>query len=319
MGEIQPQLLVTASTFNLAYSDLLRGPNHIRSMFESADFDGMMVSDVRGIGVVGLARSLASSGPDELPATSFHQSWRGMRPRDLPGIYKEQGVKSAVGEAVLMAGLPNIRGSLSALGKIAGKRPIVVHPNSQFLGEKPPPWSVDYQEYSLENPDSNLLVQPTAEWMQREGFSLVNGRMAAQDLQAELPEMGFSGLAFDIQWALETRNEQRIIKPAEFLAEAIKLGLVQQIQLNYQPNLSDNPGRVIANLRRAISGNLPGTPQGELLSVANTVTPQTQATKLEVPVEIKASTVKDTAGSSDYMRPLGDIVSGVRTALSNFR
>jgi hypothetical protein len=315
--------VVTASNLNLSYGDtLFKGAGQLQRELERAGYRGVMWSDVPTLNPVNAAMGgLGVRWAKRGFVRSLHQSWRQNHFYDLPAIARKKGIVHAVGEAAFVLGLPHISRSLDHLQRVQDAArtplPVVVHPAQQLLGNQAVK-NLDYRSVARKKRFGPLIAQPTAEWLAAEGVPLDNPEEAADILTEKAQAAGIAGLAFDGQWAGETRGGVRIRRPAEFLAALARKGVIYQFQLHWQPDpaLCEDPEAVRQNLHSALTGNLAYTRQGEYLSAINDNFPHGDF--LEVPVEVKAADVRFALnGRQDYLGAQGQLVHDIYQALPN--
>ncbi len=196
--------------------------------------------------------------------------------------------------------MPNVAGSLDKLEPLESANaelhgdfmPLVVHPNEQFLGNRPIRKPINYKQIRDSGNHGPLLYQPTVEVLDR--WRVLNrndAKSTAEDMLEVQERLGFHhiGVALDLHHLQAKRGKYEALNLdwcIKFAGELAALGALEypgEVQMSFRPDFGGDQ----SHLAMAVNGALPDTPHGQIFKNIVDEMPSWQRT-LRVTTEVLA-------------------------------
>jgi hypothetical protein len=292
------EVFTQASLLNLPRKEVIRAKSKdIMRFMTVAGYDWLQYVPVRTA-----HRTRFAELARESKIGSMHQSFaHGVRPQDLLYRVALSGVEMSTRR------IAHMRKELSPT--VRDDVPTVVHPNQQYLGNRPATWRpLDYQSMQRSGVLGPLLHQPTVETLHAWGLYSSRGGGTAADLQEAQSGLGFDGIALDLHHLTAERAGERLPSDwvDEFVAATAKLGGLStpgEVQASLRPDFGGNQ----ADVRLLMDGNFERTRAGELLGIIRDSLPVRQQT-LRVTTEV----APEVFGPMGYVEGNRALVTAVR-------
>lgn len=254
----------------------------------------------------------------------MQQSWQTDHLADIPTRAREAwrgggtiaAAKAALKQAGLIVALPRLEDSLAKLERVqdaAGhKLPVIVHPNEQWLGEKPSGRQVDYRTIRRSGTFGPLRYQVTAELLERWGVLSKNSEQMVEDMYATVEERKeFDEAVVDGHHIIMRRGGVKIDDPAAVAGKMARDNKLSELQICFRPDFGGDPDE----LKSVLDTGFDGTKQGEIITAVGQELPP--GTDLYAVIETPEAAFS--AAGINYWDGLKSLAEITRASLPNLQ
>lgn len=295
------------SIFNMPRWVLVAGSSRRHeSIIRKIGAHGLQFAAVDNIFYDDIAENLIEAGR----VHSFHQSFA---ETGLARLFMSRPVESLLDLAPL---------EQKASIKFGMWLPLIVHPNEQYLGDKPKRAPLNFKNIRNSGIHGPLLHQPTVEVLSRWSvLSLKDPVRTAQDMLEVQGRLGFDekAVALDLhhiqaqRGGFEALGLDWCIGFAGQLAAQGSLEYPGEVQMAFRPDFGGDMNHLIL----ALSGNLPATPHGQIFKEIIGSLPPWQST-LRITTEVLSRMIAKTHAGMNYIEGNHQLMTAInQMALGN--